>query len=438
MNFLDARGAPHRLLRAVTESAWPAISGQESELQRKQKVAIRCAQLAVAALVIAPAAGALLSAHGRLSHLQLAVLFLGSPLYILWSLWGLRDVIRSMFQPAGPAPAPPRAPGGNFIYFPVQLALAGALAFATGNTEDKQLGWLLLLPPVAHSVIFLRWPGIAFVSATSLVNLMAPVAVWYGWSAVPSALVAFSFAVFFTLVFTLLAVSSERSRAEVERLVAELNAANQKLRHYAVQAEEFSMTRERNRLAREIHDSLGHYLTVVNVQIEAARALWERDPARAQEALGRAQSFTREGLQDIRRSVATLRAAPLDNTNLIAALRQMAAESIVIGLPAELQVLGAERPLSPPTELTLYRVGQEGFTNVRKHAQASRVSLALDFRAPEQVSLRVSDDGAGAAANPRAGFGLLGLRERAQLLGGALSVRTAPRQGFTLEVTVPA
>jgi signal transduction histidine kinase len=254
---------------------------------------------------------------------------------------------------------------------------------------------------------------------------------------VPEALLAFSFAMIFTLVFTLLSVSSEKSRSQMERLAGELSAANHKLRESAVQAAELAATRERNRLAREIHDSLGHYLTVVNVQIEAARALWIRDPAQAQDALAKAQSFTREGLQDIRRSVATLRASPLDNKPLVEALRLMVDESRPTGLAAELKLTGEVRPLSPAAELTLYRAGQEGMTNVRKHARASRVSLALDFQAGEKVCLRVSDDGIGALKNPNNGFGLIGLRERAQILGGEVRVHTAPQAGFTLEIVVP-
>jgi signal transduction histidine kinase len=249
----------------------------------------------------------------------------------------------------------------------------------------------------------------------------------------------FSYAVLFTLVLTTLAVSSERARGEVERLAGELSAANEKLRAYAVQAEELAATRERNRLAREVHDSLGHYLTVVNVQIEAARALRERDPARTWDALDQAQALTQQGLQDIRRSVAALRASPLDDQPLAQVLHEVVNRSCATGLAAELQVWGEARALSPQARLALYRAGQEGLTNVRKHARVAEARLALDFRAPAKVSLSVTDKGAGAdlATATAGGFGLLGLRERVQLLGGAVRVQTAPGAGFFLEVEVP-
>jgi signal transduction histidine kinase len=441
MSFVRRRQLAARGVQAFFETLWPLISPADSDLQRKKKIAIRCAQLAVTVMVVTPVAVAMIAGDSLNFPFYFMVLILASLIYILWSLHGLHDVMRLMFFPEPGTgllpPWQPRAPLGPVIYFAVQLTLAGLICYASGAARGERLAWLVLLPPVAHSIILLRWPGVVAVSMLSVAILSATIARWYGWELVPEALLAFSFAMIFTLVFTLLSVSSEKSRSQMERLAGELSAANHKLRESAVQAAELAATRERNRLAREIHDSLGHYLTVVNVQIEAARALWIRDPAQAQDALAKAQSFTREGLQDIRRSVATLRASPLDNKPLVEALRLMVDESRPTGLAAELKLTGEVRPLSPAAELTLYRAGQEGMTNVRKHARASRVSLALDFQAGEKVCLRVSDDGIGALKNPNNGFGLIGLRERAQILGGEVRVHTAPQAGFTLEIVVP-
>jgi signal transduction histidine kinase len=102
-------------------------------------------------------------------------------------------------------------------------------------------------------------------------------------------------------------------------------------------------------------------------------------------------------------------------------------------------VLGQVRELAPQAELTFYRAGQEGLTNIHKHARTTSAALVLDFRAPERVCLSVIDHGAGAAEGKATagGFGLVGLRERALLLGGAVRIRTAPGAGFTLEVEVP-
>jgi len=177
----------------------------------------------------------------------------------------------------------------------------------------------------------------------------------------------------------------------------------------------------------------------VNVQIEAARAVGGSDPNRARDALEKAQSLTQEGLREIRRSVAALRASPLANHSLVEALRQIAAESQAAGLATDLEVLGDARALSAQAALSLYRAGQEALTNARKHSQANRVRVELDFREAKTVRLNVSDDGVGAmeGAGAANGFGLLGLRERAQLLGGAIRIQTAPGKGFALEMEVP-
>src|SRR5262249_24592824 len=231
--------------------------------------------------------------------------------------------------------------------------------------------------------------------------------------------------------------------AEVQRLADELQSANQQLRAYAAQVEALATTQERNRLAREIHDSLGHYLTVINVQLEAAQVLLPGDPARAQTALPKAQALAQDGLADVRRSVAALRAAPNGNRPLPEALAELVEESRAAGIVTQLTVQGSPRALPPQTEQTLYRAAQEALTNVRKHARASRADLTLDFTAADRVRLVVADNGVGAAPSaeapgaagrPGGGFGLLGLRERAQLIGGRVEVHSQPGQGFQLEV----
>ena len=250
--------------------------------------------------------------------------------------------------------------------------------------------------------------------------------------------------VVFVAVFTDQALREQTARREVERLAAELSAANQKLRAYAEQIEELATAKERNRLAREIHDSLGHYLTVINVQLEAARLLLDSAPpaaatpetSRALTALSKAQSLAQEGLADVRRSVAALRAGPNDNRPLPASLTALADETRGAGIVTHFDLHGTPRPLTAQAELTLYRAAQEALTNIRKHARASKAQVTLDYAAPERVRLIVEDNGIGSAA-PTGGFGLLGLRERVQLLGGTVVTRTAPGEGFRLEVEAP-
>lgn len=214
-----------------------------------------------------------------------------------------------------------------------------------------------------------------------------------------------------------------------------LEAAHRKLSEYAAQVEELATMHERNRLAREIHDNLGHYLTVVNMQIESARTVLESDSARSAYLLERAQALTREGLSDIRRSVAALRSSPIEQNPLPDALRSLIVEHRASGVVIAYQVEGEVAPLPERVEHILYRVAQEGLTNLHKHAQATAAELRLIFQT-RCVMLILRDNGVG-SANPSSGFGLFGVQERVRLVGGQCTVQTSPGNGFVLHVEVP-
>jgi signal transduction histidine kinase len=240
----------------------------------------------------------------------------------------------------------------------------------------------------------------------------------------------------FIVVFTQMAVSEEKARGEVELLVKELEEANQRLREYALQVEELAITKERNRLAREIHDGLGHYLTTVHIQIQAARAVMKGNPHKAQEALGTAQNLTQEALIEVRRSVAALRDMPGDSFSLHEEIEKMLKGAEGAGITTELKVLGTPRALLPQALLTLYRTVQEGINNTCKHAQATRLSVVIDYTHSDQVELILQDDGVG-AEHLGGGFGLMGMRERVQMLSGQMSVITKPQDGFRLDISLP-
>lgn len=145
--------------REFFETLWPSLSNADSDVQRKKKIAVRCAQLAVMAMVVTPVAGAIITGADRISVFRFTCLVLASPVYILWSLYGLRDVVRLLFREQGTVLLPPwqpRAPLGPVIYFIVQLSLAGLICYASGDAQAKRLAWLVLLPPMAHSIILLR------------------------------------------------------------------------------------------------------------------------------------------------------------------------------------------------------------------------------------------------------------------------------------------
>ncbi len=415
----------------------------DPESRRRKKTAIRIGQLATVMMLTFAAAGRAV-ADKRQSPLwpQGVELNLRQLCRMrFWLLYGLRTTVHWMLweHADGPHGQWPPASGAQAYYFVVQFGLAGLICLLAGREGGTLLEWLVLLPPVVLSVFRLRRSGIVLVTGTSMAILIA-LNWWHGRTPVTNGWLDFSCALLFALLFPALAVTSEKARGEVERLAGELSAANQKLREYAVQNEELAVTRERNRLAREIHDTLGHYLTVVNIQLEAARALQSTDPVRLADALNkRPKGLAQKGLRDIRLSVATLRAPTPDDQPLAETLRQLVSQGDTSGLAVEMEVLGEPRPISPQARLSLYRAGQEGLTNVRKHARVASAQLLLDFRSVAKVSLSVTDHGVGApnGAAASGSFGLLGLRERAHLLGGTVRVETAPGAGFTMVMEVP-
>jgi signal transduction histidine kinase len=226
----------------------------------------------------------------------------------------------------------------------------------------------------------------------------------------------------------------ERQRAE--RLLAELEEAHQQLREYAAQDKALAVAEERNRLAREIHDSLGHYLTAITMQLEAAGKLVAKEPKRANKSIAKAEELARESLAEVRRSVATLRASPVDAAALGDAIGELVETLYDSGVATTFSVKGKSQSLPIQAKTALYRVAQEGLTNVRKHAKASAVEIKLIYE-PEQVMLTITDNGMGQRGEESEGFGLLGLRERVTLLGGTLETGSDPEGGFRLHVMIP-
>src|SRR5205085_6155620 len=195
-----------------------------------------------------------------------------------------------------------------------------------------------------------RW--IVAVCVLIYLNLVLPLMLRSRWIDAIAIALTYGTGIVFVVVFTRIAASERKARAE-------LGAANRRLREYAAQVEELATTKERNRLAREIHDSLGHYLTVVNVQIAAAQTLLAHDQPRALDHLCKAQLLTQEGLAEIRRSVAALRASPIESRPLAEALAMLVEQWNAAGLSVSLTVDGTIRSLTPQANLTLYRAAQE-------------------------------------------------------------------------------
>lgn len=317
------------------------------------------------------------------------------------------------------------------IYLALQIGIGATLLFLARSPVIM----FAMLPLAGQAVVLMSRHVMFAACAVMWLLLVVPMTIFIGWRPALVLGVFFLAGIVFVVVITELAVKEQRANREVKRLVTELQSANDKLRQYADQVEELATLKERNRLAREIHDSLGHYLTVVIVQIEAAMALIEKDRERSLDGLRKAQGLAQKGLAEVRESVAVLRAPRTEAGSLIESLNNLFEECRVSGLAAEFRLIGTPRALSASAELALYRAAQEGLTNVRKHSQAQAATVTLDYAA-EAVWLRVHDAGIG-ATEPKKGFGLVGMHERVTHLGGELRIATAANEGFTLEVGLP-
>lgn len=252
-----------------------------------------------------------------------------------------------------------------------------------------------------------------------------------------SVIAVYGAAMLFVIIFTESLMREFQGRMEVQRLNQELALTNEKLRDTARQVAELATVNERNRLAREIHDSLGHTLTVVSVELDVAAQLVGVDAAKAVTVIRKAHGLTQQGLMDVRQSVAALRISPLTNRALPEAVRDLIAELSETGLRVTLSMTGEPSELSPQLQLAAYRAAQEALTNVQKHGGGSAARLTLDFL-EEGIRLCVVNDG---PLPPKAaddgGFGLVSIRERVNCLGGSLEVGPNPEGGFSFLAEIP-
>jgi signal transduction histidine kinase len=403
-----------------------------SSLERSRGEGVLFIVLVIASYVITFAPGT-----GSFTALQIGVLVAVGIAYTLTGLYG--DAICKRWG----------STWGAAAYLGMQIVLGSTIYYLSDTRA-----WLILLPAAGQAVEWLprRWmllmcglilAAMVALGALFMLRFVGPEGERVFtlrsadfWLNLLQWVLAYGAALAFVVLFTQVAVRERLARAEVERLAVELREANRQLREYATQAEELATLKERNRLAREIHDGLGHYLTAINMQIQAGRAVVEHDRELGFQALEKAQALAQDGLAEVRRSVSSLRASPLDQRSLPQAVGDLVDECRAAGIATEYAVLGQVRALSPQVELTLYRVAQEGMTNMRKHAQASSAEVVLNYRGDGWVHLAVRDGGIG-AEDPSGGYGLVGIRERVQLLRGQVQIETAPGEGFALLVRVP-
>jgi signal transduction histidine kinase len=218
---------------------------------------------------------------------------------------------------------------------------------------------------------------------------------------------------------------------------AQLAAANARLVQHASTIEKLTISQERNRLARELHDTLAHTLSGLSVQLETTQAYWEVDPEKVSQLLDQSLAATKAGLSETRRALKALRASPLEDLGLLLALGKLA-RSVASRGNLQLSIHMPDRlpGLSLDVEQTIYRVAQEALENIVYHANAKNVVFQL-MTSGHDLILSIEDDGIG--FDPRreianGHFGLSGMQERAQVAGGKLQIHSHPDKGTRIQL----
>ena len=238
----------------------------------------------------------------------------------------------------------------------------------------------------------------------------------------------------FILYMVVLTLSQTSEKERIMRLNSQLQNANRKLEEYAQEQVRMTETRERNRLAREIHDTLGHSLTGIITGIEACIMLMDIAPEATKEQLRAIAQVARNGITDVRHSVNALRPDALETLDLEAAIRKLVEESesstgvkIDLVFPDDLQYLDQDE------EDVLYRIVQESITNAIRHGNASHIDVRIE-RVDNDLRIRIADNGKG-CDDIQSGFGLHHMQERIDMLKGTLSY--SGKDGFVIEAVVP-
>jgi len=355
-----------------------------------------------------------------------------------FGLMGLRLPSGSPNQPSTQPSAQSSAQSSaqKIVYTALEMGLIVVAAAAGRNPRIFPFLYVVLM---VRSCLIFKMPGRLVVMGLSFslflvmlrrveVRLSPP------WQ-VPSRPLLFNFVLLLGLVLVLIlllvnALINERHSRE------KLTIANDQLRQYALRIENLAMAQERARIAREIHDSLGHALTGLNLQMEGALKLWDSNPEQAHIFLRDAKQLGSTALQEVRRSVSAMRSDPLQGMPLpaaIAALTQDFQRTTGIQPHCQIQAL----PLPQEVSTAVYRIVQEALTNIRKYAHATEVKIDLKAIA-SSLHLTIQDNGAGfQIAENQTGFGLQGMRERTIALGGHLRIDSQSGKGCCITVQIP-
>ncbi|TFE27558.1 sensor histidine kinase [Cohnella luojiensis] len=247
--------------------------------------------------------------------------------------------------------------------------------------------------------------------------------------------IACSFIVFACIVSALINFY-QRARRDTLQLYAQLKQSHEQLQEYAIKAEEWAATRERVRIAREIHDTVGHKLTALLVQMQVARKLSAVDLKRSEQSYLDCEGLIRSALQEVRLSVRAIRDEPIKSTSLNDSLERLSEEFTKFAkVQTVFKAAGIPVALPSDLQLTAYRIVQESLTNAQKHGHAKKAAISLSY-SDTGFSLCISNDGE-MPNDLKPGFGLINLKERVREWKGEVHFRMDPKMGFAVDVNFP-
>ncbi|WP_420628052.1 sensor histidine kinase [Candidatus Leptofilum sp.] len=325
------------------------------------------------------------------------------------------------------------------LYLLIQVIIVWYLSGLVPRSANSNVSTLLFVLS-AQAMLFLPLiPGLVWIAVFIVVTFLGGVFAFEVIHAID--FVAMMGGYLFFGTFGAALRQANEARQQTQQLLADLQEAHDQLQAYTAQAQQLAVAEERNRLAREMHDALGHRLTVAVVQLEGAQRLIPTEPTRSANMIGTMRDQLKQALAELRQTVSALR-SPESSPSLNGSLETAVTHLVqtfqeATGLPVHV-TLPNELPLLPEAHrLALYRAAQESLTNVQRHASAEQAWLALSADG-SQVTLTVADDGQGFQQEVTDGrFGLVGLQERAKQLGGFLALGASERGGAQLRLQLP-
>ena len=370
---------------------------------------------------------------------EAALLFLGGLVVFVWNVVCLRQVLQELYRAEHLGEARGYSRSWMAGIFGVQCLLALACTHLAGAYNPIGMQQWFWMPPAGFAGVLLRRRmHMLLVLFGTLFVSTAHEHFERGQQSARHWMLGQITSSVFIMGCAFAMTQACRQRLSTARVAEELRTANARLELEADHAAISAVEQERSRLAREIHDAVGHSLTVVGVQLEAAEALIHESPTKALDSIQKAQRSSREGLAEIRRSISSLRtAAPVQRT-LVEGLTSLISVAERPGLTLALQQSGKSRPLPSLVEMSLYRCAQEGISNACRHSGGTKVKVHLDFTSEQKVVLSVTDNGRGFSRISENGHGLSRLRERAVLLNGEFFAGTDLQGGGCCRMVISA